>query len=75
MNKMQKQNLLVSLNKLRAYNNRINEKNIYEQRNKKIILYNEEVKKIMEKAEKMYIDIISKKDAEIDRLKKELYGG
>lgn len=75
MNKMQKQNLLVSLNKLRAYNNRINEKNIYEQRNKKIILYNEEVKKIMEKAEKMYIDVISKKDAEIDRLKKELYGG
>lgn len=75
MNKMQKQNLLVSLNKLRAYNNRINEKNIYEQKNKKIILYNEEVKKIMEKAEKMYIDVISKKDAEIDRLKKELYGG
>lgn len=75
MNKMQKQNLLVSLNKLRAYNNRITEKNIYEQKNKKIILYNEEVKKIMEKAEKMYIDVISKKDAEIDRLKKELYGG
>jgi hypothetical protein len=72
---MLKQNLLVSLNKLRAYNNRINEKNICEQRNKKIILYNEEVKKIMEKAEKMYIDVISKKDAEIDRLKKELYGG
>jgi len=48
VNEMQKQNLLISLNKLRNYNNRINEKNIYKQRNKKIILYNKEVKKIME---------------------------
>jgi hypothetical protein len=72
VNEMQKQNLLISLNKLRNYNNRINEKNIYKQRNKKIILYNKEVKKIMEKAEKMYIDIINKKDTEIKMLKKNI---
>ena len=72
---MQERNFFISLNKLRNYNNRINERKINEQRNKKVILYNKEVKKIMKKAEKRYIDIINKKDEEIKSLKNKLYKG
>mgnify|MGYP004647015873 CR=1 FL=1 len=75
MDEMQERNFFISLNKLRNYNNRINERKINEQRNKKVILYNKEVKKIMKKAEKRYIDIINKKDEEIKSLKNKLYKG
>lgn len=74
MNNIQKRNFLISLNKLRNYNNRINEKIIYEQDKKRINLYNEEVKKILKRNEKMYKKIIEKKNTEINILRKQLKG-
>lgn len=72
MEDVEKRNCIISLNKLREHNNKLEEERIEKKQMQTIVLYKKEVDKTFEKIEKKYKELIQKKDLEIDLLNEKI---